>query len=388
MAEVPKIVRARLAVKADAGTHPDADLLTAFAERSLLPRERETILAHLSQCAECREVVVLAAPASEQIVLQPGTKTRWLGWPVLRWGALAVCGVVVVAAVSLRHRSEQPAVYVEKQQAALQNEATTRASVPPTASPEKDRVAMDLKSRADTGKTAAKDSVVRHPAEKEMFVAKAKPVPVPAAPPTESKVAVSAGNLENKPSESLDAGIASMAAAPAARDEVAAQAPPAQAQMAQANLGKAKPASNLAANAFDKSSTAKREAAGGVPAVLAPFAYKKTAPRWTLSADGTLQRSLDAGKTWKTIPVSADATFTAVAAMDADIWVGGTHGALYHSIDAGEHWVQVVPSNGGQPLTSNIIGIEFTDTLHGKISTSSQEVWTTSDGGQAWQVSR
>ena len=388
MAEVPKIVRARLAVTADASTHPDADQLAAFAEQSLLPRERDTILAHLAQCLDCREVLLLAAPASEQVVLRPAAKTPWLGWPVLRWGALAVCGVVVVAAVSLRHHSEQPAGYVEKQQAALQNEATTAANVPAAAGLEKDRATMDLKARADAGKTAAKTSVIRHPAEKDMFVARAKTLPMPAAPQAESKTAMSAGSLENRPAESLDSTTATMAAAPAARDEAAAQAPPAQMQVAQANLGKAKPASNVAGDALNKSTLAKRQGAAGVPAVLAPFAYKKTAPRWTLSADGTLQRSLDAGKTWKTIPVSADATFTAVATMDSDIWVGGTHGALYHSVDAGEHWTQVVPASGGQPLTSNIIGIEFTDSLRGRITTSSQESWTTSDGGQSWQVSR
>ena len=50
-----------LAAQKAAGEHPDADVLTAFAEGSLLARERETVMAHLAACAECREVVSLSA---------------------------------------------------------------------------------------------------------------------------------------------------------------------------------------------------------------------------------------------------------------------------------------------------------------------------------------
>jgi hypothetical protein len=59
---VSNLVRSRLAKMPVAGPHPDAGLLTAFAERSLAGHERESVLAHLAGCAECREVVTLAAP--------------------------------------------------------------------------------------------------------------------------------------------------------------------------------------------------------------------------------------------------------------------------------------------------------------------------------------
>lgn len=44
--------------------HPDADLLAAFAEKRLLGHEREELLAHLAECADCREVVALASRAA------------------------------------------------------------------------------------------------------------------------------------------------------------------------------------------------------------------------------------------------------------------------------------------------------------------------------------
>jgi len=108
------------------------------------------------------------------------------------------------------------------------------------------------------------------------------------------------------------------------------------------------------------------------------------APRWTLSADGTLQRSLDTGATWQTIVVSSNTVFRALAANDLDIWVGGSAGALFHSSDAGEHWTQVRPVASGAVLEDDIVGVEFTDTLHGKLTSSTEETWITADAGQTW----
>ena len=107
-------------------------------------------------------------------------------------------------------------------------------------------------------------------------------------------------------------------------------------------------------------------------------------PRWTLSADGTLQRSLDTGATWQTIVVSSKTVFRALAANDLDIWVGGSAGALFHSSDAGEHWTQVRPVANGTVLEDDIVGVEFTDTLHGKLTSSAEETWITADAGQTW----
>jgi hypothetical protein len=113
-------------------------------------------------------------------------------------------------------------------------------------------------------------------------------------------------------------------------------------------------------------------------------AMTSLAPRWTLSADGTLQRSLDTGATWQTIVVSSKTVFRALAANDLDIWVGGSAGALFHSSDAGEHWTQVRPVANGAVLEDDIVGVEFTDTLHGKLTSSAEETWITADAGHTW----
>jgi len=108
-------------------------------------------------------------------------------------------------------------------------------------------------------------------------------------------------------------------------------------------------------------------------------------PRWTLTSEGMLQRSIDAGKTWETILDASPGSFRALTANGFDIWVGGARGALYHSIDAGQHWMRVQPLAAGESLTADIIGIEFTDLLHGTLSTADKQTWITADAGATWQ---
>jgi Carboxypeptidase regulatory-like domain/Photosynthesis system II assembly factor YCF48/Putative zinc-finger len=99
MQNVPKIVRDRLHAAAPAIDHPDADLLTAFAERSLPERERTVVLEHLARCGDCREIVALALPEVESIqtTVRP-SPGGWLTWPALRWGFVAA-GVVAIASL-------------------------------------------------------------------------------------------------------------------------------------------------------------------------------------------------------------------------------------------------------------------------------------------------
>jgi hypothetical protein len=168
-----------------------------------------------------------------------------------------------------------------------------------------------------------------------------------------------------------------------------------------------------------------------------PFA-SQTAPRWTISASGLVQRSLDGGKTWldvnvatddstpdrrvraqmATIEVQADSTsdersetqpevkkqaksrnnekqsaptvpvvFRAlcVSTNATEVWAGGSGGALYHTMDAGNRWSRVIPSAAGIFLTGDILSIQFADPRNGTVTTSNAEVWTTLNDGQTWQ---
>ncbi len=161
-----------------------------------------------------------------------------------------------------------------------------------------------------------------------------------------------------------------------------------------------------------------------VPLQTSPALMLKTSPRWTVTSSGALQRSFDGGTTWQNVdpaasssvplnrpatqvsnstaaaqaaPANADAraykdkkaqsspAFRVVAASGLEVWAGGSAGLLFHTGDGGNHWTQVTVSSGGASLTGDIVGIEFVDPQHGKLTTSTAESWTTSDTGETWQ---
>jgi hypothetical protein len=443
MEQLPKVAQQRLRTTANAGVHPDPDLLTAFREMSLKERERAQVLQHLAQCADCREVVSLAMP--EAGIMAPSRiqrESRWLTWPVLRWGALAACVVVVSTAVTLHYFERRQSVATFENQkpampapvASLTPESSESnqpaqklaAKIPPPSPFPSDRAfdsagklakqRDDMQTKSVTGAAAvgglesgrmqsqqlensvggigqkgstdladnrrAKTDALKSLGRDTFGLEKDKPstslagpaaAPVPSSPPPAKSGAVSAEEQARERNENLDS------AARAATETVTVEAEAPMIQTAQATAGSTKDESDKKAKNAEQAGLS-----GAMRQVQLQSAMNKTALRWTLSSDGALQRSLDSGKTWQTIPVANHVAFRALAANDSDIWVGGAAGALFHSSDAGQHWTQVKPVPDGKPHTADIISVEFTDPQHGKVSTSSHETWTTSDGGVTW----
>jgi len=340
MAQIPKIVGQRLQAITTLADHPDPNLLSAFAERSLAKREQLEVLQHLSQCTSCREVVSLSAPPPDvaNTVSLVHESPRWLSMPVLRWGAALACVLVVGAAVTLRQKPE---------------------------------------SRLGT-------------------TADAKPAAVSQLPATNSVIANKTPSLQ----ENLQINTPPARRTASLRNPISAK--PVNPNPAPVELAEARTASAFAdiVPGRAKDAVAESQSVQTAKAMGAPMAMKKgmmappaseaflpenLIPRWTLSSDGTLQRSLDSGRTWQTIPVSSRTIFRALSATGFDIWVGGAAGSLFHSSDAGQQWTQVRPVVNGEALRDDIIGVEFRDALHGKLTSSIQETWITSDAGQTWQ---
>ena len=103
MQQLPQIVKVRLQQTARS-EHPDADALTAFAERSLPNLERSVVMEHLARCGECREVLALALPEIEEVVMPALVRRPWLSMPALRWGAIAASLIVVLSVGIVRYR--------------------------------------------------------------------------------------------------------------------------------------------------------------------------------------------------------------------------------------------------------------------------------------------
>src|SRR5438105_3030460 len=104
---IPSAMRERLrAAKADSSSHPDANLLSAFAENALSTGERAQVMEHLAICGACREVIALAIPKEEEAATRErsnalGFRRPALSWMALRWTALAATAAVLVAVVFL-----------------------------------------------------------------------------------------------------------------------------------------------------------------------------------------------------------------------------------------------------------------------------------------------
>ena len=434
MEQLPKIVQQRLREPAKPGVHPDPDLLTAFAEKLLNDRERTRVLRHLVECADCREVLSLAMPGIEPALAPGPERSNWLSWPVLRWGALAACVVVVGAAVTLHYEHQEPLRSVaEKVPAApadlkLKDEVSSQpgqklaANLSPRSPAELGRdfeaagkLAKQRAKNTDAGMMAGEagapalaleqDKKVRELNNNRLAAVDAvrsadRPAgAVPAAAPAPSSAAKTAG-MESRVRARNDA----VDYSPRASSETMTveSATPTREMAAQAAERKAKDESRTnesqkevqaAGGAGSVASLGDRKAdtLSGVTAQSAPTAHAGrlrsgyNMPRWTLSAGGELQRSFDSGKTWQTIPVAGNVVFRALAANDSDIWAGGAGGALYHSSDAGQHWTRITPVADGKSLSSDIVTVEFSDAQHGKLITADRESWSTSDAGNTWQ---
>ncbi len=474
MQNVPKIVQARLQriPPGAAQDHPDADLLTAFAEQSLSERERSRVLGHLALCGDCREVVALALPATEAVTTLSSARVAggpWLSWPVLRWAAVAA-GIVLVTSVGVlqyKQRVRQNAALVSSP-AWQEGKIITASQSPQPSAPPPARQAIVPQYTKEAKQTATRKM---SRAESARAADQLAPSPNAIFPPSQTMSrAFSGGGIGNgvasgsgqadknyqvqPKSDSLEIAPAAREAAPAttpenstARSAPAAAAPQVavsgasqtvevqsesepiatqnqvQGQLTQNHTEL--PLQNRALNNLDvvkaKDSVPGESQASGVVAPTVStsnIAVRKAlrlSPRWAISSSGALQRSFDAGKTWEDVNISQALAasgermesaaelrdrrrekklqkkeqgrifvFLAVAALGTEVWAGGSDAMLYHSPDSGTHWTRILPAEASAALTGDIVGVEFPDPQHGKVATSSGEVWLTANDGQTW----
>ena len=401
MGEVAKIVKQRLAAgqrAAGAGAHLDADLMAALAEKRLEGEERERALAHLAQCAECREVAVLSAPGEEatQMVVRPVRRRFWLFQPnVLRWGAVAASVVVVAIAVSLYRPKPQRAVSTTAQEApaatapAAANE--TRVEAQPSEGKKAEAVATLAPASAlkQEMRAPAKEGIAAARATKDEneyratapgaagAMAKAAPATAPTEAAGKAAEAIPAMMAEKGMTKNVPAA----AGAPVTAERAVAQKAPAAAAAAdQFALQRAAPAAARAT-----AETVEVQAAAPAVQRQSEMVMKRqlAAARWSISNNGEVQVAHTGGAPWTTVAIAKGVRFRAVSTIGTDVWAGGSGGALYHSTDGGATWVRVAVGT-----TEDIVRVEFRDAQHGSVTTALGERWVTEDGGKSWEIKK
>jgi hypothetical protein len=430
MTEVPKIVYDRLraalpehALPLRTGpelAHPDANLLTAFAEQTLSPTEREGMLAHLALCGDCRDVIALALPAADivaALIAAEGEAVRatavptkaernWLNatkfaWPSLRWAALAA-GIAVVASVLLLRPgklnqsispSVNPQVAITAPSASGPQIASSAVPSSPTeqsaltAKAEKQQAKSEL--RLSKKLKAGQMVTPSHQAEHGMLFAENKkdsgPAAMlsPAAGAPAFDAATSRGATETVEVSAAAAAVEATSSAEGslmARNETPAieKAKPAPPGMEVNEQQKTQAAFVVPAPARSQSKDIMSNARLAVPA-------SSTSARnitWTITA-GALQRSMDSGQSWQNT-LHADHPLLCYASHDNDVWAGGQAGTLFHSADSGVTWAQVQPSIKGQQLGFDVTHIDVRGPAEIVVSTSNHEIWSSADGGKTW----
>jgi len=475
MEKVPQIVRERLRVAMPLVNHPDADVLTAFAERSLPELERAIVLEHLARCGDCREVVALALPEFVPVTAQTArSRSGWLTWPALRWG-FAVAGVAVVASLGVvryRHQTAPgvagkdvtkfvslakndavaslPAATVKEPAPAAAGKQQTKIPSASLAKSEMNEPVASLKKKlrdeasvaglVASGRAAGAGTLggplphgprVAYQNQSNQwqtqnnFVANAPPPPT-AAPATQQAQSQSAVSTQ-VPAQTQTVRVDTVTPVIETQNlgggnldlpNQPISTPPADDGYAESRVEKSKSGETAL-------TVGPTKVLAGSPPAGSQLDYLSTPPRWAITSSGTLQRSYDQGTSWQDVPVKSSPggavsgmmmvareaaspskpaapakakdtakqgaavdtpiLFRAVAAIGNEVWAGGTAGRLYHSSDAGSHWMQVVPSSGNVALSGDIVTLDFSDAQHGRVMTSTREIWLTTDAGQTWQ---
>ncbi len=345
--------------------HPEADRLTAFAERNLTRGERAEVVEHLAGCARCREVLFLAHDAAQEeaasvAVSRPEvpqhTMRHWLrlGWPMAAYGsALLVLGFVSVLWYARANLGAGPSP--GRQQAVVTPQPQPATAPPMTAHP------VEGQEEVKKAAPASQPSTV-HAASAELAVsAPAEPLR-PAADATanqiEQQYRMAAAQAEARRSEarftiSREGSSEMKTAIPAEQNPLPASsaAPP---SAAVSSSFDAMPPEKVQAESGQPWKAASEALDGGAAPVEAINPLPSGEPmadsvdldgrRVALDARGALFVSLDQGAHWRRIPQQwkGKATMLTLAPASDSLLLWNDKSAAWRSIDGGESWTPFV----------------------------------------------
>lgn len=390
------------------GAHPDAEILTAFAEQVLSDVEREQVLAHMAACGRCREVAFLAHraieadhPVASKVIASPEQKVG-AGWlTVWRWSwvpVAALAGIVGFAVLHHVRRTEVPHTQVAQQASrpvTMPSAAVTKSGGTSDDQRQQSEAELKRKSRPRE-RTDHVAEVVRRSLDQKHQSATA-----------EKDELVKARDLPS--SAPLSGGVAQGAIAPGSK-EMSVGGPMVQNQVQQLNNAQLqhrsyeaearrnggltdaanKPASRDAQIGAASESVSVQPEGGLEPASAVP----STSPQLAAEKE-EMQVTLSSKKLAKTAQVDLPSGLgvLAEAAAGKKILALDTMGFLFLSDDRGKHWKPVNPRWTGRavsvkvrPTADRIGGNMLTKgTAEFELITDQLEKWLSEDG-QKWSL--
>jgi photosynthesis system II assembly factor YCF48-like protein/putative zinc finger protein len=431
---LPKSARDVLAKQTAGEAHLSPDLLNAYVEHSLSDEESSTVLAHLAECGECREIIFLASGVTEEELLatakqeharmlvrthadalsarqlaaaappvrqpegcavlepRPRTPRRWWKWAVPALAAVIAVGIGILQHDKLREmtasrapqqmaRVEQPTVTLSQPNPSESSATSNQPSAPPAGSESRTYQLQD-RSKVDINENAIK----LPPAQKKELAEQDRDMKQRQDELQRREQAQLASNLavskDKRDMVAMTAPGPAMKAAPSGEPKPAPPPPPAAQSTTEAtSAAPLLQADNAETDALKGQSLAKsampsNSAAGMVGALETQHAAPT---RWRISSDGHVEHTVGPS-TWERVMSAEPVTFRVVAIVGRNVWAGGSDGALFRSPDGGHEWNRV----GLAGEQGTIKTIRFSTAQKGSVTTEAGTVWKTTDGGVTW----
>lgn len=346
---------------------PGADIVAGYLDHSLDATERSRCEEHFAACARCQGVLAglarIEAPAPQRRPAEsPASNWPWvLNW---RWLAPAAAVLAVGVTWTLVRQNLEPSVPVgsmatpsatvaDKAAAAVEAEAR-KDEQPPAPAKKADRRADEIQlTRQAASSKLAPASVAGGESKRE---APAAPAPLMA---------------QNVAAEEAKVAAAEAAAAEkaAGAGKPVAMAPPAEPPVVEPQAGarRAPPTRVMAT------------AGASLPATL--VASPAPAVSWRIGPAGSIERSVDARRSWERQDSGVRAALLAGSAPAETIcWVVGLGGTIIRTTD-GRTWQIVSP-----PVPVDFVSVSALDGLVATVVAVDGRQFTTTDGGRTWRV--
>jgi Putative zinc-finger len=362
--------------RAESRGHLDGETLAAWAEGQLRPEAAARVEEHVSNCAQCQQMLAaFARTAPPPLVSEPIWRRWHLQWLVPIATAATVAAIWVAIPRDEQERATSPLVarVTEAPQtpAAAEPVAPSQsqnAAAPPSPQPAKEFKQSRSVAIGQSAASAAKPAEAASSAKREEFerrdaqgqladrFAEAPPQAAQRAPVPQE------GAREKDDDKKLQGLQETIVTAPGA----AAPVPPA--------------AGATASAARTETAADTRLRAARALAAPAEIRAPNSTNRWRIVGGGRqIERTTSGGTQWEMASLSAPAVLTAgVSPAPSICWIVGRAGAVYLTTD-GLRFSRVM-----FPESIDLVSVAATDDRHATVMSADGRSFRTDDGGMTW----